>query len=180
MRTVLVAITVLIPIVALILQFMDGAGMSERHHRHHDSYSVSVTFLRTLVLVMAFMSLLGLLLTWLCRLGAYSADDTVLLAFFCTFVAVTFAMWLGMRRYRVVTYEDYMTIWPVFGPSSTVRYDSIDRMRRMRPNSFTGHQSVRVYVGGERPRCVKLWGMVGVEQILMRINRFEVLDSSAS
>lgn len=179
MRAVLAAITVLVPIVALLLQFMDGAGMSERHHRHHDSYSVSVTFLRTLVLVMAFMSLLGLLLSWLCSLGAYSADDTVLLAFFCTFVVVTFFMWLGMRRYRVVTYEDYMTIRPVLGPSCTVRYEQVDRMERLRPNSFTGHQSVRVYVGGGRRRRVRLWGMVGVEQILIRVNRFDVLDSSA-
>ncbi len=178
MRSVLVAITVIVPLAALLIQFMDGSGMSERHHRYHDSYSVSVTFLRTLVLVMAFMSLLGLLLTWLCSLGAYSADDTVLLAFFCTFVAVTFVMWLGMRRYRVVTYDDHMTIRPLLGPSSTVRYEQIGRMERMRPNSFTGHQSVLVYTDGEKSRRVWLWGMVGVEQILMRINRFEVLDSS--
>ncbi len=176
MRMVIGIVTFAAPLVALSMQLADGAGMAERHHRHHDSYSVSPNFLRALVIVMMFMSVLGILLAWLCRLGVYSANDLVLLAFFASFVVVTFVLWASMRRYRVVTYADYMDVTPPLGAPVAVAYNDIERIERSPAAVLSGQHDVRLYVGGDDPRVIRLWGMVDVEQVLLRVNRFEVLD----
>ena len=176
LHNILAAVTTMVPLLALFMQFSMGTGMSERHHRHHDTYLVSIALTRALLLVIVFMSLLGLLLSWLCELGVYSANPVVVLAFFCTFVLVTFLLWAAMCRYRVITYEDYMTITPFVGPERTIRYENILRMEWARLSNAAGYQSVRVfYVGEKKP--VTILGTLDVEQILMRINRFEVLEN---
>ena len=84
LHNILAAVTTMVPLLALFMQFSMGTGMSERHHRHHDTYLVSIALTRALLLVIVFMSLLGLLLSWLCELGVYSANPVVVRAFFCT------------------------------------------------------------------------------------------------
>jgi hypothetical protein len=178
MRAIIGAIMFVAPLVALAMQLKDGAGMAERHHRHHDSYAASPNFLRALVVVMLFMSVLGILLAWLCRLGVYSANDLVLLSFFASFVLVTFVLWACVRRYRVVTYADYMDVTPPLGMPVKVAYNDIERIERAPAPVLSGQSDVRLYVGGDVPRVIRLWGMVDVEQVLLRVNRFEVLDDS--
>ena len=62
----LASVEVVLPIFALLFEHVGNVRISERHHRHHDTYVVPVAFTRGLVLAMAFMSVLGLVLGWLC------------------------------------------------------------------------------------------------------------------
>ena len=62
----LASVEVVLPIFALLFEHVGNVRISERHHRHHDTYVVPVPFTRGLVLAMAFMSVLGLVLGWLC------------------------------------------------------------------------------------------------------------------
>lgn len=170
-------------VIALILLFLGGVlqlvldtSMAERHHSHHDTYAPSQTLIRTLLIAMVFMSILGLALTWLCTLNVFSADALVLLAFFASFVVATFVMWAFLRRYVVATYEDCMVVTPFLGPRRTVMYDDIERMEWGPRSVVGGRQSVRVRTGSGRR--VTIWGLVDVQQILLRINRFDVLDNT--
>ena len=121
------------------------------------------------------MGALGLMLGWLCALGAFKADTTVVFAFFLAFLLVTFSFWLAIKHYRVVTYVDRMRITPFVGLTRTVRYRDIARIEWARPNALVGYQSVRVRSRGRRR--VTLWGTIDVDQVLMRIDRYDVLES---
>lgn len=154
-------------------------GMAERHHRHHDTYTVSHFLSRTLIMILSFMSVLGVVLTLLCELGIFDVEWAVVVAFFLAFDVVLFAIWASMTRYRVVTYADHMVVTPFVGPTRTVDYKDIERMSWTRPNSLAGYQSVRVYVKGHTG-AVTIWGTIDVEQILIRINRYDVLESYAT
>lgn len=167
----------LIPVGACLFQRFLDTGMAERHHSHHDTYGVSMTLTRTLLIAMLFMAVLGLALTWLCQIGAFSAEPDVLLAFFSSFVFVTFAIWVVMRRYAVVTYDDHMVVTPFVGARRTICYKNIVRMEWAPPSIVGGRQNVRVYSTDQKHR-VTIWGSLDVQQILMRINRFDALEST--
>ncbi len=169
-------VMVALPIVALVYQRVADTGMAERHHRHHDTYVVPVMLTRTLSVVMLFMAVLGAALTWLCSLGAFTASPLVVLSFFLSFVATTFCLWFVMRHYSVVTYRDYMVITPFAGRKRTIRYRDIERMEWTR-SIIGSRQNVRVYVRGQK-RGSTIWGTLDVQQILMGVNRFDVLAAS--
>jgi len=169
-------VMVALPVVALVCQRVADSGMAERHHRHHDTYVVPVMLTRTLSVVMLFMAVLGAALTWLCSLGAFAASPLVVLSFFLSFVATTFCLWFVMRRYSVVTYRDRMVIMPFVGRKRTIRYRDIERMEWSR-SIIGSRQNVRVYVHGQKHGST-IWGTLDVQQILMGVNRFDVLAAS--
>lgn len=171
---ILVALAVVPPTIAVVLEFMNSVRLSERHHSHHDTYGVSIVMLSVLVMAMVFMGLLGLVLSWLCYVGVFHADGTVMLGFFSSFVLVMFVMWMAMRRYHVSTYDDYMVITPYVGKSQTIHYDKIERLRWSGSRSFFGDRSLSVIVGGKV--VAVLVGVVDIEQILQSINRTDILD----
>lgn len=172
----LVCITAGLPLLAVLLEWVANSDLSERHHSHHDTYVVSGILLRTLVITMVFMGILGLVLAWLCDVGVFEASLRVLLSFFAAFLGVSFAILLALRHYQVVTFDDRMRVTPFVGKKREVLYKDIERMEWSRPNSLVGYQSVRVYCSGH-PAPITLWGTLDVEQILMRINRFDVLEN---
>ena len=172
----LAGLTAAVPMAATVMELVGSSGLSERHHSHHDTYIVSGHFSRMLVMAMVLMGALGLMLGWLCVLGAFDADATVIFAFFLAFLLVTFAFWLAIKHYRVVTYVDRMRITPFVGLTRTVCYRDIARLEWARPNSLVGYQSVRVFERG-RKGFSTIWGSLDVDQILLRINRFDVLDA---
>ena len=107
-------------------------------------------------------------------MGVFAASPLVVFSFFCTFVAVSFAMWLAIRRYCVVTYADRLRVTPFVGAPKTVMYAEIDRMVWQTRSATTGYRNLRIYAG---PTEVFLWGIIDLEQILGRIDRFDVLEA---
>lgn len=171
---VLLAIAIGLPTIAVITEFVFSTRLTERHHRHHDTYSVSIIMLSTVVMAMLFMGLLGVLLFWLCHVGVFKAEANVILGFFSSFVLVMFVMWLAMRRYHVSTYDEYMEITPFVGRTCTVRYDQIERLHWSGSRSPYSGRSLSVVVG-ERVVAV-LVGLVDVDQIVQRINRQDLME----
>ena len=161
-RTLLVAVALGVPLVALVVEHVGNVRIAERHHSHHDTYVVSAEFTRSLVLAMSFMAALGLLVAWLCDQDVFLADEVT-----------CFVMWSLICRYRVSTFSDSMAVTPPLGPKVWVRYDQIDRLEWSGLRVGRGFRNLVVWVGGRR--AVTLLGIVDVEQIIMSIDRFDLL-----
>ena len=164
----LMVVAIVIPVLAALIETMGGVGIAERHHSHHDTYVVETSFSRALVIAMFFMGIVGIVLSWLCTMGVFIASPLV----------VMFAMWICMRRYRVATYEEYMDITPFVGGNIHVVYRDIERMEWFGPRSGTGYRNLRVYVDGRSVGM--LWGILDLEQILMRVDRYDVLGRGST
>lgn len=163
-----------VPLLALVADRVSGPRIAERHHGHHDTYSVSIAFMRSLVFAMLFMGGVGLILSWLCRVGVFDARPSIVLGFFSSFLVVCFCMWFGMRRYRVVTYDTYLTVTPFIGRRVRVNYDEITGLTWLSNWNGPTARNIRVEVGG-RP-VATLWGALDTDEILMRIDRYDVLS----
>ncbi len=167
-------VAVALPVAAFAIEWSGDTGLSERHHSHHDTYFVPRSLTTSLVLMMLFAGTLGVVVGWLCSVGVFAASPLVVFSFFCTFVAVSFAMWLAIRRYCVVTYADRLRVTPFVGAPKTVMYAEIDRMVWQQRSATTGYRNLRIYAGQTE---VFLWGIIDLEQILGRIDRFDVLEA---
>ena len=174
----LMVVAIVIPVLAALIETMGGVGIAERHHSHHDTYVVETSFSRALVIAMFFMGIVGIILSWLCTMGVFIASPLVVITFFVAFLVVMFAMWICMRRYRVATYEEYMDITPFVGGNIHVVYRDIERMEWYGLRSGTGYRNLRIYVDG-RPVGM-LWGILDLEQILMRVDRYDVLGRGST
>lgn len=164
-----------LPLASLVIEWVVSTQLSERHHRLHDTYAISSALTSALTLAMMFMGLLGLVLSWLCMVGVFSADRTIMIAFFASFVAVMFVMWAALKRYRVAMYEDHLEVTPFFGPRRSVRYADIEQLRWASSLSTSHNRSVLVIVGGKVAATIV--GTFDLDQILMRIDRNDVLEN---
>jgi hypothetical protein len=171
-------IAVLIPVVAGIMLWATSGDISERHHSHHDTYVMASTLSWSLVFSMVFMGALGILLEWLCMVGVFRANGVVVLGFFDAFLIVAFVYWLLLRRYKVVTYDDEMVVTPFLGKTVVIRYKDISAMEWTTSIITPKSRNVRVFVGHQRRAL--LWSVLDLNQILVRINRFDVLDNLSS
>ena len=73
-----------------------------------------------------------------------------------------FCIWYGMKRYRVVTYEDHLVVTPFVGRPVTIAYADITALRWSRLHSgFTG-ASINVFVGDKR--IATLWDGIDIDQ----------------
>lgn len=169
---------VAIPFIATLMLVMGNGTIAERHHSHHDTYVIAGTFTSMLVFAMIVMGTLGILLGWLCTLEVFTSDSVVVMGFFDAFIVVAFAGWLLLRRYKVVTYDDYMTVTPFVGLTVSIAYDKISSMEWLPSILLPGSRNMRVYVDGRRRAL--LWGALDLEQILIRINRFDALVDVAA
>lgn len=174
---IMLCLIVAIPVVSTVLEWLLLNGIPERHHRHHDTYRVSNTLTHVQVLVMDFMGVLGLVFYVLCITGVFQTNTRVLLAFFTAFLVVTAAYWSDMHRYKVVTYDDHMFVSSFIGPGKTVYYDKILRMEWRPARPFSSFKNVHVYTE-DLPGHVTLWGILDLQQILLSINRFDMLEGS--
>ena len=175
----LIALVAGIPVVASILEWAFASRTAERHHAHHDTYLIASSLSRAMVISMIFMGFMGLLFALLCTNGVFetTVDVRVILGFFAAFLMVLLLIWLAMRRYEVRLYEYKMEITPFVGPSKQVVYAEIDRLAWSGIRAGTGYQNLSVYVGGKH--VATLLGILDIDQILMRINRFDVLEHAA-
>ncbi|MCI1933500.1 MAG: hypothetical protein LKJ31_00035 [Atopobiaceae bacterium] len=169
----LVCVIAAIPLLAILIERLDDADISERHHSHHDTYLVPQQLCIALALMMVFVGIFGLVLGWLCYIGVFLVDTMILDAFFAVFLTVVFALWLGIKRYRIVTFGDRLSITPFFGPKRTIRYVDIDCLRWRHALLSPSYQNLRLYAYG---RSVFLWGVVDLEQILACIDRYDILE----
>lgn len=165
----------LLPVISSLFEWVWTSGISERHHSHHDTYRVSITLTHSLVVAMILMGVLGILLDWLCVINVFSASPSVLVGFFSTYIVVSFLIWLICRRYQIITYGDRMCVTPVIGLRRTIYYRDIASIRWVHANLPMGYQNLRIYLANGRH--MTLWGTLDMEQILIGINRFDVLEN---
>ena len=177
MGTGFVIVAMVFPLLALFLERSGSVRFAERHHRHHDTYVVPAGFTRALVLAMVFVSVAGIVLSWVCLTDVSDTDPVIVLAFSDAFVVTSFALWWVLCRYKVSVFEDRMVVTPFLGPDAEVLYSQIDRMEWVGIRRDSGMRSLDVYVGGAR--AARLSSMVDVAQILMSIDRFDVLPRAA-
>ena len=176
MTLVLIAIAVTLSWVALVFEHLGNVRISERHHSHHDTYVVPVAFTRSLVFAMAFMGCFGVLMSWLCHVGAFATNSQVIMGFCDAFIVTCFVLWWAVSRYRVASFEDRMVIRPFAGRSVTVRYEDIDHLEWVGMRKGSGYRDLVVVVGGQR--VARISAVVDIEQVLMRIDRFDVLPQA--
>ena len=174
----LMLVSVVFPIAAGLIEWLASQDISERHHSHHDTFVVPSSIKRSLVIAMVFMCVTGIVMGWLCQIDVFEADPTVVLGFFVGFLAVAFVCWLLMRRYRVALYEDHMVVTPLLGKDASVRYADITSMEWTGVRAESGFRNLRIFVNGEK--VTALWGGLDIEQILMLIDRFDVLGHASN
>lgn len=172
-KQLLIAVIAL-PLCALVIVMLSGTPISERHHLHHDTYSVSLVVSRTFVLVMVFMGVVGGLVGWLCHLGVFSADPLVPLAFFLSFQLMLLLMLAAVMRYQVMAYDDELLVRPPFGRTKTIPYGRIDRMEWI--PSFLGPHLHDLRITTTRGVTARIWCLLDIEQILLRIDRFDTMS----
>ncbi|WP_058270659.1 hypothetical protein [Olsenella massiliensis] len=163
------------PIVVAALESALLDDIAERHHRHHDTYRISNSLTHTMVILLLFMGILGSLLAWLCDAGAFDVDAPVVLGFFGSFICVVLALWIMLHRHEVATYDSYLRVRPLVGSMRTIRYEDITRMEWRRSSMAVGYDNIWVKAR-HQSRPVTILGMLDLEQILSRINRFDALD----
>lgn len=175
LAALLTAIALLVPLAAVVTLWATNGVIAERHHVHHDTYVIARTLSWSLVFGMILMGVLGVLLEWLCSIGAFHADGVVVLGFFDAYLVISFVYWLLLRRYKVVTYDDRMTVTPFFGKTVGIAYADISAMEWTQSIVMPRNHNVRVYEGQQRR--VLLSGALDIDQILVRINRFDALEN---
>lgn len=169
------AIAILIPATAVVFLLFRDAGIAERHHSHHDTYLVAGTLIWSMVFALVFMGTLGALLGWLCMIGVFQTNAETVLVFFDSFLVVAFVYWLFLRRYKVVTYEDHLEVTPFMGRRQSINYADISSLEYSPSFIITNGRNINVFVGNRRRAL--LWSALDLEQILIRINRFDVLEN---
>lgn len=170
---ILTAVAVLVPLVALAIEHAGNVRITERHHAHHDTYVVPVSFTRSLVLAMVFMGVVGLLLSWACGEQVLLASPVQVLCFFDAFLLTCLVLWGLLCRYRVSTFRDCMVISPFFGHERWVRYEDIERLEWSGVRMESGYRTLKIWAGGRR--AARLYGLVDTERVLMTIDRFDLL-----
>jgi hypothetical protein len=170
----LMAFVVVVPLVAVASIVVSGRSISERHHLHHDTFVVSGAVSRTQVLVMFFMGLLGTLTGWLCHLGVFDGSPLVPVSFFATFQLGAIILFTIICRPRVTAFDEEMYVRHVIGITSIVRYDDIVRIRRVPMPFMPEFDSLIIEL--RDGRSVTMSGLLDIDRILLRIDRFDVLE----
>lgn len=173
LNVVLVLISLCLPLVALLSLWAIDTEIAERHHSHHDTYVIAGRLTLSLVLTMVFMGALSIILAWLCTVGVFETHPSVPLSFFDAFLVIAFVYWWVLRRYKVVTYEDHMEVTPFAGSRVSIAYSEISAMEWTPSHIIRNSRNVRVFVDN-KPKTL-LWSALDLDQILIRIDRFDVL-----
>ena len=147
--------------------------IAERHHSHHDTYVVSPDFLRSLVIAMLIVGCVGVLLGIFCMVGLFDASQEVLLAFSASFNLAVFVMWLLLSRYKVSFFRDRGVITPFLGRDVCFFYSDVESLDWKGVRRSSGYRDLVVREKGGR--ALRIWGIVDIEQVLLHVDRFDVL-----
>lgn len=170
-RWALMAILIVLPVVATATTMLSGFEMPERHHLHHDTYAISPVISRSYVLNMLFMGMLGTLVGWLCHLGVFAADPLIPVAFFTAFLVSLQLILAFVLAYRVTVYDDYMIVRLAFRGTRTIYYDEIEAMEWVPSLLDPRLRDLRIIP--RTGRRLRIWCLLDIEQMLMRIDRFD-------
>lgn len=176
MVAALLSICAVVPgAVATLLEHVGGPlRIAERHHSHHDTYVVSPDFLRSLVVAMLVVGCLGVLLGIFCMVGLFDADQVVVLAFSDAFCLTMFGLWLLLCRYKVSFFRDRAVITPFLGRDICFFYSDIEYLDWKGVRRSSGYRDLVVREKGGRN--LRIWGIVDIEQVLLHMDRFDVLS----
>ena len=162
----LAMVGILLPLGAAYVERGAKVLIAERHHRHHDTYTVPPELTNSLVKAMVVMGGVGVVLGVLCLTGVFWQRYVFVLAFFDAFVICLFAAWLALCRHQVVT--------PLVGRRVLVRYSDVDRLSWGGVRHGTGYRNLRVSVGGAY--AATLLGVMDIEQIMLHLDRFDAIE----
>lgn len=172
------AIAIVIPLISMAIVRAGYADISERHHSHHDTYVIAAPFSWGVVTVIAYMGALAVLMGWMCELTVFSVGAYVVMSFFDAFLVTAFLAWQCFRRYKVITFDTSMQVTPFVGKTTTIRYDEISAMEWTKSILMPNSRNIHVFVGHRRRAL--LWAAIDLDQILIRINRFDVIENLSS
>lgn len=170
----LAMIGILLPLGAAYVERSSKVLIAERHHRHHDTYSVPPELTNSLVKAMVVMGGVGVVLGVLCLTGVFWQRYLFVLAFFDAFVISVFIAWLALCRHQVALFEDHMVVTPPLGHDVLVCYADIDRLAWSGMRHATGYRNLRIGVDGTY--VATLLGVMDVEQIMLRLDRFDAIE----
>ena len=170
----LMTAVICLPMGAFLLILVVGTNLSERHHIHHDTYLISPVVSRTPLLVMGFMGVLGGLTGWLCHVGVFASDPVASLAFFVAFQLTLLIMIAAVMRYQVMAYDDRLVVRPAWGRTITLPYDDITSMGWVPSLLAPRLRDLRVHATDGK--VARIWCLVDIEQVLLRIDRYEVIE----
>lgn len=172
---VLMAISTLAALYAGASEWMGTYVMTERYHSHHDSFTTSTALTRSLAIAQVTLAVLASVLGYITRMGAFGARFELVATFFSPQVLLLFCLWLGLKRYKVSTFETQLVVRPPFGVTRVVAYKDIEKMAWSGVRMGSGLRSLCIWRKGT-PHPVVLWAFVSLDQVLMRIDRFDVLE----
>ena len=138
----LAMVGILLPLGAAYVERGAKVLIAERHHRHHDTYTVPPELTNSLVKAMVVMGGVGVVLGVLCLTGVFWQRYVFVLAFFDAFVICLFAAWLALCRHQVALFEDHMVVTPLVGrcaPRHGLPQPPRGRGRGLRGNPARGH-----------------------------------------
>lgn len=174
MLLTLALIGILLPLGAAYFERRGSVLIAERHHRHHDTFSVPSALTDALLKAMVTVSLVGLLLSLLCITGVFWQRYVFVLAFFDAFAIALFLAWLALCRHKVALFEDHMVVTPLFGHDVMVLYADIDRLTWTGLRHSTGYRNLRV--GADGVYVADILGVIDVEQVLLHVDRFDAFE----
>ena len=170
---VLAILAVLLPLVVLFFERTTVTRIQERHHSHHDTYTVPPAYVHGLVSAALIVGVLGLMVAWLCLARVMRGNAVTILVFTDSFVAFLLVAWAAARDYKISLFQSRMVATLPFGRSVAVDYASIDRMVWHGVRRSTGYRNLTVWADGRR--VCTLWSTLDLERILMHIDRFDAL-----
>lgn len=170
----LILISIVIPVLACLFELGPTTTLSELHHKHFDSYRAQSALSGSLCMVMVLMGTLCLLFVILCNVGFFLISPIIIMGFFASFIVVMFVSWLATKHFQVITYRDYLVIYPFFGRYKKLFYKDIVRIRRGSVLEPLGYHSIYLYDGAGRHYFI--WGALDVDNIMLKVNRFDVFD----
>lgn len=171
-------VVVAAPVTAAILEHSGNVGISERRHSHHDTYVTPASLTRSLIIDMAFVSAIAVILGWLCYVNVFTPNPDIVMAFFASFSVVMFMAWYILSRYKVSLFDDEMVMVPFFGHEITINYQDIKRMEWIGGRRGSGFRDLLIWTSDTSK--VRLSGMIGLDQVLLKIDRFDVLAHSST
>lgn len=126
---VMFIILVCVPLFVVWRMWERSNDLAERHHAHHDTYSVSPALLQVVAYASICSSFMGIVLGCLCATGNIAFDSITVTVFFSAFSLTCAAIWVLLSRYCIATYDTQMCITPFFGKSFIVAYEKITAMK---------------------------------------------------
>lgn len=152
--------------------------LAERHHSHHDSYVVSPDFTRAIVVAMLVVGCLGVLLSTFSCVGVFGGGYACILAFTNAFCFTLLACWLLLCRYKVSLFEDRCVITPFLGRDNCFFYSDVRSLDWAGLRRSSGYRDLVVTDGNGNK--LRIWGIVDIEQVLLHMDRFDVLSPLAA